>query len=133
MQELTSYRIYHVTRLLFPGIRTRMLLVLRKTRRSEYEGSRPGASLSCDGGLVASAHVPLDTTSHQSIPTLGRRGPIDGAHYFPFSYIAKLTIDQHQEQTGYSTLGFSIAFPTWLLWFFGRVHTTKPIDLGDSM
>ena len=76
--------------------------------------------------LVACSYVPLDATSSQRISTLGRGGPTHGARYFPFTYMVRLTMGQHQEEQGYSTLAvrFSMTFkfPTWLLCFHSGAH-----------
>lgn len=82
--------------------------------------------------IVTSAHDLLDATSNQSTPTRGSGGPTNSAHYFPFTYIVRLTMDQHQEERGYSTLALrcSITFPTRLLCFRAGAHDAT-IDPGD--
>ena len=70
--------------------------------------------------LVASTYVPLDATSDQSTPTLGRSGPSNSARYILLTYIVTLTNDQHQRQTGRSTL--AITFPTWMLCCHSVTH-----------
>ena len=62
---------------------------------------------------VTTAHVLLGATNDSFISTLGSGGSPTGAHYLLFTYIVRLTVDQHQEETGTSTL--AISFPTWML------------------
>ena len=63
--------------------------------------------------VVTTVHILLGATSDRSISTLGPGGSLTGAHYFPFTYTVRLTVDQHREETGISTL--AISFPTWML------------------
>lgn len=62
--------------------------------------------------LVTTAHILLGATTDQSVSALCRRGSPDGARYVRFAYIARLTVDQRQQETGVFTL--SILFPTWM-------------------
>ena len=43
--------------------------------------------------LVTSAYIPLDATSSRSTRSRGRGGSTNGARYFPFTYIVRLTMD----------------------------------------
>ena len=80
--------------------------------------------------LVILAHVPLAATSDQHIPILTRGGPYNGARYFPFAYVVRLTIHQHQEGSRYAALRFSIPFPACLLCSRSGTHDERHIDQG---